>query len=324
MNYYGVSIGMYNLIRPFGIRYFSNSAKHALASKIASVYSIIKLHDPEAIEVPTNFVVPYTNLWPVELHGFNASDGASRLRQLSKIVPNCFDQDSVNLLNTLKFPWSKLEGQARLLMLALRRYKQIHGHLCIPQDCVIDKNDVAYPVQIRGMKLGYRVNKIRSKGSYEEFHGELSAMGFVFDDSKEKARLILIALNTYKAKYGNLFIPRAYEIKHGDNSFPLEVQGMQLGIIVSNIRKGCFKKFTDDFKKIGFIFDMREFARLALSHYYTLNKTKTKPMERNFVVPCTSRWPKEMWNLPLGALNNGCILKPRTNRPILQSASTNT
>ena len=304
---------IHKLFRPYGIRAYSSatgSEKYVLASRIASFFTILKNQDPDVVAIPPNFIVPKTNVWPAELHGLDIYTEAVKLRKLSKLVPNCHDLKTVNILNTLNFAWSRKQEQGKLLVLAMKYYKQLNGHLSVPPDFIIGENDTAYPMQVRGMKLGYKVKKVR-RGSYPEFYEEISALGFIYDDAKERVRLVLIALSSYKAKYGNLFIPRAYVIREGDSNYPLEVQGMQLGIIVSNVRKGCFKQFYEEFARIGFIFDMREFARLAIVRYYTLNTNKKKPIKRDFVVPCNSKWPEEMWNLPLGALNTGCIWKPK-------------
>jgi hypothetical protein len=63
---------------------------------------------------------------------------------------------------------------------ALEAYKAVHGNLLVHQKFVVPQDDVNYPPETWGMKLGFNVTNIRNKGYYFEHRGKLKELGFVF------------------------------------------------------------------------------------------------------------------------------------------------
>jgi hypothetical protein len=70
---------------------------------------------------------------------------------------------------------------------ALDAYKAVHGNLLVPQKFVVPQDDVNYPPETWGIKLGRNVSNIRNKGVFSEHRIKLEELGLVFkkDDKKE-------------------------------------------------------------------------------------------------------------------------------------------
>ncbi len=60
---------------------------------------------------------------------------------------------------------------------ALQSYKAQHGDVKVPVKFIVPKNDVNYPENTWGMKLGIALNNIRSRGGYSEHKKQLEALG---------------------------------------------------------------------------------------------------------------------------------------------------
>jgi Helicase associated domain len=71
---------------------------------------------------------------------------------------------------------------------ALQVYKDLHGHLLVPQVFVIPTDDPKWPEQIRGLKLGEIVSGIRTKGYYQNYKDELQEMGFCFERLRNRVK----------------------------------------------------------------------------------------------------------------------------------------
>jgi hypothetical protein len=68
---------------------------------------------------------------------------------------------------------------------ALEAYKAIHSNLLVPKKFMVPHDDVNYPVETWGMKLGFSVMNIRNQGAYSEHRVKLEELGFVFKKSKK-------------------------------------------------------------------------------------------------------------------------------------------
>jgi hypothetical protein len=72
---------------------------------------------------------------------------------------------------------------------ALEAYMAVHGNLLVPARFVVPQDDVNYPSEAWGMKLGGNVSTIRSKGAYSEHKVKLEELGFVFKTNKKVVEL---------------------------------------------------------------------------------------------------------------------------------------
>jgi hypothetical protein len=84
-------------------------------------------------------------------------------------------------LDALGFVWDDLERRWEEVRAALLAYKEVHGDLQVPQRFVVN-SQAPWPEEAWGMKLGSRVDTIRSKEIFVKDHPErrteLDALGF--------------------------------------------------------------------------------------------------------------------------------------------------
>ena len=95
-------------------------------------------------------------------------------------------------LDALGFVWDDLERRWKELRAALRAYQEVHSDLAVPQRFVV-LSEVPWPEEAWGIKLGSRVNNIRSLEHFVKDHlerrAELDAMGFVCHDLAWRIRV---------------------------------------------------------------------------------------------------------------------------------------
>ena len=84
-------------------------------------------------------------------------------------------------LDALRFVWSMPEWRWQCVLQSLVAYKKLHGDLQVPSEFVVP-SEAPWPKEAWGLKLGQRVNNIRSAEQYvkdePERRAELDAMGF--------------------------------------------------------------------------------------------------------------------------------------------------
>jgi hypothetical protein len=77
------------------------------------------------------------------------------------------DSNTYNgVINELDAQGSANDVRFQNVYLALRTYKSIHGDLLVPQPFAVPKNDSRWPEVTWGLRLGARVNAIRSQGTF--------------------------------------------------------------------------------------------------------------------------------------------------------------
>ena len=103
----------------------------------------------------------------------------------------------------------------------------------VPREFIIPIDDEKYPQQMRGRALGETVNQIRGSAHYKEHEKELRAIGFDFSCQIGQYEEVRQALLAYKKLHHNLLIPRPFTIAEGDQNYPKEVRGMELGKVVN-------------------------------------------------------------------------------------------
>jgi hypothetical protein len=98
-------------------------------------------------------------------------------------------------------------------------------------------------------------------------------------------------------------------IPNGNNPWPNEAWGIQLGSTVSSIRRGLnYVSKREDFISIGFAYESQireryDLIRLSLSKYQEIYGDMLVPQK--FVIPNENdSWPKEAWGMKLGTIVN--------------------
>lgn len=137
---------------------------------------IYKQHIDENLCIPSTFVIPNDNIdddnkiWPNELLGLKLGLLVQSMRNENKFVFG--HQDRIDMLNKLNFPWEDLSSRSayskqrfELIYEAMIVYKNIYNDLFVPQLFVVPKES-PWPESTWGLKLGSRVNAIRSHGTF--------------------------------------------------------------------------------------------------------------------------------------------------------------
>mmetsp|Transcript_4127 Transcript_4127/g.7899 ORF Transcript_4127/g.7899 Transcript_4127/m.7899 type:complete len:987 (-) Transcript_4127:77-3037(-) len=172
--------------------------------EFSQVYDALKMYRTEvqptgsALEVPTNFVVPDCEPWPDSTRGL----------PLGKIMPTVRSKvylkkhpEAEAKLNSLGFaPDVKTAAndlRYRRVYDALVKYKELYGDLIVPQPFTVPEEGEEWPEEVRGLRLGARVNAIRSQGTFVKSNPlrkeELDKLGFVWEppanaDGKRRGR----------------------------------------------------------------------------------------------------------------------------------------
>jgi hypothetical protein len=127
--------------------------------------------------VPTAYCVPYDDeRWPQLTWGLKLGRAVSLIRG-GRIYASLHDE---LLAMGFDFKSQKKEYGATCVLLALARYKQLHGDLSVPHTYSVPVDTDKWPKQTWGMKLGCVVTNIRKGFSYKSEKAELCRMGFVF------------------------------------------------------------------------------------------------------------------------------------------------
>jgi len=142
------------------------------------------------------------------------------------------------------------------LLPAFQTYKEIYGHMCIPDGFVVP-NSALWPEASRGLKLGSIAEKIRNKGIWTHKSPELQALGFEYQNSKDLKwnEEIAPSLLCFKNLHGHLDIPSKFIVPEC-SPWPSKALGLKLGSIAATVRqKGTWKEKKEWLKSIGFEFE---------------------------------------------------------------------
>jgi hypothetical protein len=141
-----------------------------------------------SFHIPKNFVVPSYAPWPEETRGLPLGKMLSNIRSKAFLKAN---PDAMDKLQSIGF---ELDGKAAandakfaLVYRALAAYKQLYGNLLVPQPFVIPSQNEDWPQETWGLRLGARVNAIRSQGTFVKTNPErtkiLTDLGFEWETS---------------------------------------------------------------------------------------------------------------------------------------------
>ena len=142
------------------------------------------------LKVPNNFKVPQDDaLWPTKTHGMNLGNIVHSIRSADKLVYGSPEREKA--LTDLGFVWEET-GRAlyakkrfELIFQALEVYKTLHGDLLVPQAFVVPKDTSDWPEELWDLKLGARVNAMRSQGTLvsnsPDRRARLDEIGFTWE-----------------------------------------------------------------------------------------------------------------------------------------------
>jgi hypothetical protein len=196
---------------------------------------------------------------------------------------------------------------------ALLKYKGLKGDMLVPQKFVVPADDITWPEEeMWSMNLGRVVMDIRGGRSHVKKRADLESIGFDYNPQQKGYgyEVIKAALLNYKNINGDMLVPSKFVVPADDIKRPEEeMWGMNLGILVMNIRAGrSHVKKRADLESIGFDFNPQlkryeyEVTKAALLNYKVINGDML--VSKRFVVPTDDiKWPEvEMWSMNLGTV----------------------
>jgi hypothetical protein len=152
------------------------------------VYSALEtyksIHDD--LNVQNSFVVPDVEPWPEHTRGMPLGKKLSTIRSKPYLKSNPGAEDKLTYLG-LQMDGKTAVNDVRYQKVynALAKYKEINGDLLVPQPFVVPEGDDNWPEEMWSLRLGARVNAIRSQGTFvnavPERKDELDVLGFVWD-----------------------------------------------------------------------------------------------------------------------------------------------
>ena len=125
------------------------------------------------------------------------------------------------------------------LVLALEAFHAQHGHANVAASFVVPHGEAAWPQACWGLRLGNRVNAVRSKRRYVEGRPDraqkLDELGFVWTAHSERFETLIVALDAFRAQEGHLRVPQLFRVPAAE-PWPARCWGIPLGMRVHAIR----------------------------------------------------------------------------------------
>ena len=148
--------------------------------------------------VPVNFYVPDLAPWPETVRGLPLGQQLGNLKRRlakNKEAKERFQQLGLTILQDKAATGESDQRQNandirfQKVYTALKTYKEIYGDLVVPQPFAVPSDNDRWPEDTWGLRLGARVNAIRSQGTFVNNNPErrklLDDLGFIWTTSKE-------------------------------------------------------------------------------------------------------------------------------------------
>lgn len=255
------------------------------------------------LDIKQSYRIPAVVEWPDWSHNFPLGSLVARMRHFHKnqqIRPSTF-----TLYTEMGFIWDHRLHKQENFVQALQSFEALYGHHQVPAHFVVP-SDPYWPKTTWGVKLGTMCADLRSKENrYFYLRDRLKEMGYTYAKIQNNFTPVFNALVTYKAKYGDLHVPRNYIIANEDESYPLECRGLYLGEVVNNIRNhNAFLDFKAQLLAIGFhfehmkYFDFEKIFR-AIQRYKLIHGHVRVPA--TYIVSAEVKdFDEEFWGMKLG------------------------
>jgi hypothetical protein len=290
-------------LESIGFNYESQSRSHGYELVKVALQTFKDLNGD--MLVPKKFVVPINDItWPEETWGMKLGNVVNNIRGGNSHVKKREDLESIGF----NFNPQKLIYGYEAIKVALMKYKELEGDMLVPQKFVVPEDDITWPEETWGMKLGIVVRNIRRGNSHVKKRIDLENIGFNYDSQSRYHgyELVKVALQTYKDLNGDMLVPNKFVVPEDDITWTEETWGMKLGSVVHDIRRG--KSHVDkrkDLESIGFNFNPQkllygyEATKVASMKYKELKGDML--VSQRFVVPEDDiTWPIETWGMKLG------------------------
>ncbi|KAF0694746.1 Aste57867_14422 [Aphanomyces stellatus] len=173
-------------------------------------------------------------------------------------------QDIATKLDALNFVWNLHDKKWIEKLDALYIFKELNGHLEVPQSFSVPHDSADWPKQYGGMNLGWVVKVYRHDiaNMPAKRKDQLDKLGFVWDIYSDWDERVA-ALTKYKALHGHACVPLVFDVPESPH-WPKKFWGMKLGHIVKNTRHRSDTvppEYVKALNAIGFDWSAR-------NHYY--------------------------------------------------------
>jgi hypothetical protein len=255
------------------------------------------------MRVPYNFVVPENDeRWPVELWGM-------KLGVLVNNIKGGNYADKRDDLLNMGFSYDPFQSKYEIVRKTLMKYKELNGDMLVPRQYVVPDDDDRWSRDSMGMKLGSVVYNIRSGSSYADQKDDLLSIGFCFDALQARYDILKRSLIRYKELFGDMLVPKSFEVPRDSDEWPAELWGMKLGIAVRNIRgvKGSYSDKREELISLGFVYRLQksfdyDCVRIAVFKYRELYHGSVR-VPAVYNIPENDPWyPEETWGMCLGSI----------------------
>lgn len=141
--------------------------------------------DGKTTVVPANFVVPDCDPWPESTRGLPLGKKMNAVRSKSFLKNNPGAKQKLEALGyPLNGKVAANDTRFQKVYDALVTYKKLNGNLLVPQPFVVPDQSEEWPESTWGLRLGARVNAIRSQGTFvntnPDRRKQLDDIGFVW------------------------------------------------------------------------------------------------------------------------------------------------
>ena len=139
-----------------------------------------------SLVVPSNFIVPNYGPWPEATRGMPLGKKIPTVRSKAYLKANPTATEKLTKIG-FEFDGKVAANDARFnnVFNALKRYKELHGDLLVPQPFVVPDGSDDWNENFWGLRLGARVNAIRSQGTFVKTNPQrreqLDKLGFEWE-----------------------------------------------------------------------------------------------------------------------------------------------
>ena len=136
--------------------------------------------------LPSNFIVPNYDPWPEATRGMPLGKKIPSVRTKAYLKANPGATEKLESIG-FEFDGKVAANDARFSNVynALVRYKELNGDLLVPQPFIIPDESSEWPEETWGLRLGARVNAIRSQGTFVKSNparkDQLNELGFEWE-----------------------------------------------------------------------------------------------------------------------------------------------
>ncbi|ETW01140.1 hypothetical protein, variant [Aphanomyces invadans] len=257
--------------------------------------------------LPSRFVVPDNDDFPAHLRGKSLAVSELRRQYKNRNVP----QALVRQFNALSFVWNVNAHKSALRLQALTTYKNLHGHLNVPRNFTVPRDDKQWPTDTWGLSLGAAVHNMRTGHLllHPGHEAAFLALGFTWDVKNTQWESNLEALKHFIRLHEHSHVPYRFVVPDDDPEWPIHMHGLPLGRVMASWRHIGADDMPPDRRAA---LDALDFVWNAWDHQWARNLDALTAyvkqhgdalVPKRFVIPDQDpSYPEHTWGLALGSV----------------------